>query len=82
VMRRQTPIARQILQHLLRERITFRPQLKAKVMGYRFDAEGSLWRLFSATIPEVARVSPGAGSSPTGADHILRREYIVEIDAA
>jgi hypothetical protein len=30
----------------------------------------------------VARVSPGAGSSPTGADHILRREYIVEIDAA
>jgi hypothetical protein len=81
-MRAHTSIARQVLQTLLKDRLVFTPERRGKQAGVRFKGEGSLWPLLSGTIPELGRVSVRVGTSPTGSDPILRREYVLEIEAA
>jgi hypothetical protein len=65
--------ARPIVSALLKGRVTFTPMPEPK--RWQVRGEGTLAGLFS-------RVFAEGSTSPTGTNHILRREYRVEIIAA
>jgi DNA invertase Pin-like site-specific DNA recombinase len=51
---RHVPQARQILQKVLRDRLTFTPEERDGQRGYRFTAEGSIFPLLVGMVPEFA----------------------------
>jgi DNA invertase Pin-like site-specific DNA recombinase len=61
-MRKQMPIARQVLQKLLKGRLVFTPETRGKVKGYRFAGEGSLIPLLVGMVPALSQ----AVASPPG----------------
>jgi hypothetical protein len=62
VMRRQTPVARQLLGLVLRDRVRFTPHRQAGRAGFRWDADAHLWPVFAGI---VSAGSAGV-ASPTG----------------
>ena len=53
-MRAQIPVARQVLQKMLRDRLVFTPGKRGKQRGYRFSGEGSVMPLLTGMIPELS----------------------------
>jgi hypothetical protein len=53
-LRRHVPQARQILQKVLRDRLTFTPEERDRQRGDRFTAEGSIFPLLVGMVPEFA----------------------------
>jgi hypothetical protein len=45
------PQARQIVQKMLHERLTFRPEEREGRRGYRFIGEGNIMALLTGTVP-------------------------------
>jgi hypothetical protein len=54
-MRAQMPIARQVLQKLLKDRLMFTPEKRGRQRGYRFSGEGSIMPLLTGMVPELSR---------------------------
>lgn len=77
VLGRQVPVARQIVQKLLAEKITFKPEERDGQLGFRFEATGTLERLIAGMVPGglASGVFP-AVIPPTGPDwrkiHVVR----------
>jgi hypothetical protein len=63
-MRAQIPVARQVLQKMLRDRLAFTPEKRGKQRGYRFNGEGSVMPLLTGMIPELSQ----AVASPSGCE--------------
>jgi len=51
ILGRQVPQARQIVQKLLAERITFQPEDRDGRRGFRFEATGTVEKLLKGSIP-------------------------------
>jgi hypothetical protein len=66
-MRRHVPQARQVLQKMLRGRLTFKPEQRGKQRGYRLTGQGSLMPLLTGMIPELSQ----AVASPTGFEPVF-----------
>ena len=61
-MRRNTPVAREVLGLLLRDRLTLTPQKRGRQVGYKFEATGTLAPLLAGLVAGSAQV----GTSPAG----------------
>ncbi len=72
VLGRQVPQARQVVQKLLSEKITFAPEDRDGRRGFRFQATGTVEKLISGVVPGSLR----AMVPPTGID-----PWKVQIDA-
>jgi hypothetical protein len=64
-MRAQVPIARQVLQKMLKDRLTFTPEKRGKHRGYRFRGEGSVMPLLTGMLPELSRAVASPRSTAT-----------------
>ena len=69
--------ARQIVQKMLRERLTFRPEQRGGRRGYRFTAEGSIMPLLTGMVPELSQAV--ASPMPGSWNHIVA--WLKQIDA-
>jgi len=76
-MRKQMPIARQVLQKLLKGRLVFTPETRGKVKGYRFTGEGSLIPLLVGMVPDLSQ----AVASPMSASWNHIAGWLRQIDA-
>jgi len=66
VLRKHAPQARQILSKLLRDRLVFVPERRHGRLGYRFHGEGTIIKLLSGVVPELASVHTGGSGVPNG----------------
>ena len=65
LLRRHTPVARQILAKTLREKFVFRPETKGKERGVRFTGESCVIPLLQGIVPELSQaVASPAGFEP------------------
>ena len=63
---KHAPQARQILSKLLREKLVFTPETHKGQRGYRFHGEGTIIKLLSGVVPELASVHTGGSGVPNG----------------